>query len=71
MRRPAWRDRTLSAGTQGFSKWWLRNVLDDKGAPCGNCGQWRILKDGREVEECPECRDEAFDIFEVDAREVL
>lgn len=47
-----------------------RRVLGDGGWMCGNCEHWRIIKrhrDGDEcapyIEECPECGDEAFDVF--------
>lgn len=43
---------------------WLTNVIQGGGENCRNCGQWRILRD-REIKECPQCGDEAFDIYDV------
>jgi hypothetical protein len=53
------------------------DVIDSNGWACGNCSQWRIVKrhrDGDEcapyTEQCPECQDEAFDIFDVDGDDI-
>ena len=44
---------------------WLKQVIDERGADCPNCdNSWRALN-GREIETCPNCGDEAFDIYEV------
>jgi hypothetical protein len=56
---------------------WIQATIDEGGAECGNCGAWRLLKpeyeDARSsieagslriIEDCPECGDEAFDIYE-------
>ena len=81
----------MSASDGGFSQWWLKSVISDRGATCGNCGHWRILHPAgepivfeifeseggghahvqlyREIEKCPNCGVEAYDIFEVDAEE--
>lgn len=50
---------------------YIQNVIGNLGQECGNCGAWRILKpDGpfgfRIIEECPECGDEEFDIYEAE-----
>lgn len=49
---------------------WLSVVIENNGTECGNCGEWRILKleDGilRIIEECVQCHDEAYDIFEAE-----
>lgn len=57
---------------------YLQSVIENKGQECGNCGAWRILKQicgderspveavlMRIIEECDECGDEAFDIYEI------
>lgn len=49
---------------------WLKRVIEEKGARCGNCGEWRILIYGHAIEECGTCSDEAFDIFVVADAEV-
>jgi len=83
---------STNAQQGGFDQWWLKSVISDRGAACGNCGHWRILQPAgdlitfdifeefgggqaevrlyREIEKCPNCGDEAYDIFEMDAREV-
>jgi DNA-directed RNA polymerase subunit RPC12/RpoP len=56
---------------------YIQSVIESRGQKCGNCGAWRLLKpefeDARSsveagslriIEECRECGDEAFDIYE-------
>lgn len=44
---------------------WLEHVQSEDGQICGGCGNvWRVLR-GLEIEQCPNCQDEAFDIYEV------
>lgn len=43
---------------------WLTQVEKEQGDECGNCTEWRVLR-GRELEECPSCGDETYNIDEV------
>lgn len=47
---------------------WLTEVLNDGGEHCRNCstGDYPIFRalNGREIEKCPSCRDEAFDAYD-------
>lgn len=47
---------------------WLTEVLNEGGEYCRNCSTsdapiWRTLN-GREIEQCPNCGDEAFDAYD-------
>lgn len=49
---------------------WLNDVVNEGGEHCRNCSTdespiWRVLK-GREIERCPNCGDEAFDVYDFD-----
>lgn len=49
---------------------WLNDVVNNGGEHCRNCSVpefpvWRVL-DGREIEKCPNCGDEAFDVYDFD-----
>ena len=51
---------------------WLNNVVSEGGEWCRNCSGiasaarcWRVLH-GRELEECSNCGDEAFDVYDFD-----
>jgi hypothetical protein len=56
---------------------YIQNVIDNRGQECGNCGAWRPLKPEFEeartsveagslriIQDCRNCGDEAFDIYE-------
>ena len=47
---------------------WLTDVVNEGGEHCRNCSTpespiWRVLH-GRELERCPNCGDEAFDVYD-------
>jgi len=47
---------------------WLTEVVNDGGEFCRNCSTpecpvWRQLY-GREIEQCSECEDGAFDVYD-------
>lgn len=58
---------------------YIQSVIENRGDECGNCGAWRLLVhefeysrssveagQPRVIEECSDCGDEAFDIYEVE-----
>lgn len=49
---------------------WLTDVVNEGGEWCRNCSVpdsqiWRVLN-GREIERCPNCGDEAYDAYDFD-----
>lgn len=49
---------------------WLNGVINEGGEWCRNCSMpespiWRALH-GREIEECPNCEDGAYDAYDFD-----
>jgi predicted RNA-binding Zn-ribbon protein involved in translation (DUF1610 family) len=56
---------------------YIQSVIDNHGVECGNCGEFRILKSDTPfyeqwpddlkniIETCPNCGDEAYDIYEM------
>lgn len=49
---------------------WLNNVVNEGGEHCRNCSipelpVWRVLN-GREIERCSKCGDEAYDAYDFD-----
>jgi hypothetical protein len=58
---------------------YIQSVIENRGQECGNCGARRLLVhefeysrssveagSPRVIEECSNCGDEAFDIYEVE-----
>lgn len=43
---------------------WLDGVLMEQGDECDNCGTWRVLLDGRDLERCASCGDDQIDVYD-------
>lgn len=49
---------------------WLDKIIAERGADCPACNLcWRMLN-GRELETCPHCGDDAYDVFEIERTDI-
>jgi DNA-directed RNA polymerase subunit RPC12/RpoP len=42
----------------------ISEIISDGGLHCLNCSEWRIAKPNGDVEQCSDCKDEGWNLFE-------